>query len=304
MKPQVRAFYSMDHRGLQNLGDALVPPLLSSLGYSYGGRDAIDDSVANPGRCLIAIGSLLTDKKLLEVPHPLDVWGCGWKGTRPSIARTAGARFFAVRGPLTAAGMGLSPDIALGDPALLVRYTIAPRFTKHQHSVVIPHIDRVDFLNSKERLARTGCEKLVSTYVWMPEFRRITEGATLHDAAIAIKLKLKSGINLNPLWPTLAQIAGASFVLTASLHGAIIAQSYGVPWAAYDDGHVDAPAKWADWAAYLGIDIEFVPNLPAGRRWWDRFGCHGRIRTLLPLINSFPYPIEDTIRKRIIRGLP
>jgi hypothetical protein len=92
-----------------------------------------------------------------------------------------------------------------------------------------------------------------------------------------------------PLWDTVHRIAGASFVLTGSLHGAIIAQAYGVPWAAFDDGCIDTPVKWRDWAEYLGISMAFTPTLEAGRHWWTQEGRRGRIRDLVPLLASFPY---------------
>jgi hypothetical protein len=100
-------------------------------------------------------------------------------------------------------------------------------------------------------------------------------------------------------------IAGAEFVLTGSLHGAVLAQSYNVPWAAYNDGgFVDAPPKWYDWAAYLGVDIKFANNLEEGRRWWEEKGKYGRIRSLRPLLNAFPYPILNPAVKCLAEEIP
>jgi hypothetical protein len=79
------------------------------------------------------------------------------------------------------------------------------------------------------------------------------------------------------------------FVLTGSLHGAILAQAYGVPWAAYDDGYVDVPEKWYDWADYLRIRIAFVSDLRTGLDWWRATGHCGQLRDTAPLLAAFPY---------------
>jgi hypothetical protein len=105
-----------------------------------------------------------------------------------------------------------------------------------------------------------------------------------------VRTWLGTGIQPRLVWSAVECIAGADFVLTVSLNGAILAQAYGVPWAAYDDGYIDAPPKWYDWAAYLGVNLEFVTNLAQGERWWARSGCHGGVRDLAPLLAAFPYP--------------
>jgi hypothetical protein len=94
---------------------------------------------------------------------------------------------------------------------------------------------------------------------------------------------------VHTVWGLVDQIAGASFILAGSLHAAILAQAYGVPWAAYFDGYVDAPPKWLDWGDYLGIKINFVRDLEEGREWWAEVGRHGRVRDLVPLVKAFPY---------------
>lgn len=98
------------------------------------------------------------------------------------------------------------------------------------------------------------------------------------------------------------RIAGADFVLSGSLHGAILAQAYGVPWAAYDDGYIDTPAKWLDWTAYLGIQIDFVTTLTEGQIWWRSQGHHGVIRDLSPLLDAFPYPINSDTSSSLLAG--
>ena len=81
-------------------------------------------------------------------------------------------------------------------------------------------------------------------------------------------------------------------MLTGSLHGAILCQAYGTPWAAYEDHGIDAPAKWQDLAALLDIDIALVRTVGAGEAWWDRTGQWARPPELDPFLAAFPYPSE------------
>jgi hypothetical protein len=110
---------------------------------------------------------------------------------------------------------------------------------------------------------------------------------------------LKLGIPIYSGRPAINVIAGADFVLTGSLHGAILAQAYGIPWAAYDDGYVDVPAKWLDWAAYLGIRIQFVDSLRQGQQWWLAKGRHGRVRELDSLLQAFPYASAQIVDRHV-----
>jgi succinoglycan biosynthesis protein ExoV len=59
----------------------------------------------------------------------------------------------------------------------------------------------------------------------------------------------------------IAALAGASLVLTESLHGAILADAFGVPWRGFAVSRNFSTAKWADWSASLGIaaDVTLVP---------------------------------------------
>lgn len=304
MKPLIRSYYSMEYRPLNNLGDALVPSLLDSLGYSYALRSSDNASVVNKNRCLLIVGSILTQRKLNEIPYPMDVWGCGWKGPKLAPSGREDIRYHAVRGPQTAAGLGLPLNIPLGDPALLVPYLIRLPIQRHGSTLVIPHMDRLKAIHAKKTCLLTGCEQILSTMVWPPSYRQILRRNLVRESLGILYRRVRYGVRVQGLWSAVSRIAGASFVLTGSLHGAILAQAYGVPWAAYDDGYVDAPAKWHDWAAYLGVEIEFVRTLEDGERWWRCHGYHGRIRSLRPLLNAFPYPILNPMARRLARELP
>lgn len=291
-RPKLRTYYWRENQLIGNLGDALVPILLGSLGYDLVPRTATNALVHNRARCLLVIGSLLTELDLAGIGLPLDVWGCGWKGVCPPSAMLAQLRIHAVRGPHTVAGLGLPANTPLGDPALLLPI-LAPRpMSSHGRTVVVPHIHRTKFMAAGLRCRLTGCDELLSTQVIQAQAIRNPGG--LRQALSLGKSWLRLGLRPQTLWGAIARIAGAAFVLTGSLHGAILAQAYGVPWAAYDDGYVNAPAKWLDWAAYLGVDLEFVPTLAAGQQWWQTKGRRGAVRALGPLLAAFPYPLPTT----------
>jgi hypothetical protein len=64
----------------------------------------------------------------------------------------------------------------------------------------------------------------------------------------------------------LDKIASAEFVLTGSLHGAIIACAYKRPFAFWDSGHVDVPFKWEDFARSVNIPAIFAKISRRGAR--------------------------------------
>jgi hypothetical protein len=299
---QVRCYYWGESRPVVNLGDLLVPCLLEALGYSCGPRSTDDSHVVNPGRCLLVVGSLLTKCDLEKIAYPVDVWGCGWKGVEWSPSGREDVRYFAVRGPQTAAGLRLPSRIALGDPVLLLPRLIPLDVTPHGRTVVVPHFSRLSAMRASRRLALTGCDEVISPMVLRPSRSPALELFPLKTKARLLFLRTLFGLHTRDLWDAVRRIAGAGFVLTGSLHGAILSQAFGVPWAAYDDGYVDAPPKWTDWAAYLNIDLELAGTLKDGRRWWTQLGRYGRVRSLGPLLRAFPYEILNPSARSLARN--
>lgn len=291
-QPQLSGYYWREHALIGNLGDALTPLLLQGLGYNLVSQSATGARLHNPGRCLLVIGSLLAESNLAVLQSPADVWGCGWRGVcLPAPVRDR-LRIYAVRGPQTAAGLGLPATIPLGDPALLLP-KLAPRpIAQHGRSVVVPHLHRTHCLAARARCRLTGCDEMVATQVFQRQ--GIGQAGWRRQALVLGKLWLRQGVRLYTTWSAIERIAGARFVLTGSLHGAILAQAYGVPWAAYDDGYIDVPSKWTDWAAYLGVQIQFVTTLAAGQQWWQSTGQWGVVRDLNQLLAAFPYPVVTT----------
>lgn len=303
MLEQLQCYYWRYGSPAGNLGDALVPVLLAKLGYGIAAPGNKAVPVVNSGRCLTVIGSLLEPQHLSHIagvyqstslPDPIDVWGCGWKGVVLPPEELRRLRIYAVRGPHTAAALGLPANTPLGDPALLLPYLALGVPPTHGRTLVVPHWHRRNLMPAPQRCRLAGCDELVSTYVI--QRHAVWQRSSLRTGLGLVKRWLLLGIPPATPLAAVKRIAGAAFVLTGSLHGAILAQAYGVPWAAYDDGYVDAPAKWLDWAAYLGVRIEFVTSLAEGRAWWQAEGRRGALRDLSPLIESFPYGLSPLVR--------
>lgn len=287
----LHCYYWLDYAMVKNLGDYLTAIILDALGYRCVKRAYSDPQALNPGRCLLSVGSVLWDRTFEHIAGPVDVWGSGWRGTPLSPAARERVRFYAVRGPRTVAGLSLAADTPLGDPALLLPQLKQEKIEHQNRTLVMPHFYRCDQMPTKQRCSLTGCDEVLPMRVIGTPIPggRISPKRLLGMMSAWVRI----GMPICTAWQVIHRIAGADFVLTGSLHGAILAQAYGVPWAAYDDGYVDVPEKWYDWADYLGIRIAFVPDLKKGMEWWKMEGRCGTIRDLTPLQEAFPYRKES-----------
>lgn len=178
-----------------NFGDWIGPQLVNN----YTGRQPVqsDRNVAG-SRLLFAVGSILT----LVNRNNVDIWGSGLMRpltpTESEIkSRLQGIKVHAVRGKLTQRELLRStpwhvPDV-FGDPGLLVPDMVdAPSFA-HNNVAVVPH------------------------YVHLPHVDRSRSSGRIVDVRSDVKSVSE-------------QIAGASAVVSSSLHGLIVAQAFEVPW--------------------------------------------------------------------------
>ncbi|HJV27128.1 MAG TPA: polysaccharide pyruvyl transferase family protein [Aromatoleum sp.] len=185
----------------------------------------LDDEVTRSAR-LLAIGSILHFARDGDV-----IWGAGVNGKVEESCFTAqGLDVRAVRGPLTEEflrrrGMRVPP--VYGDPGLLVRHLFAGRFR------------------------RTG-EK---PYVFVPN---------LHD----LRLVVGDPRVVSPLagWNTvIAEIVKARLVLASSLHGLVIAESFGIPARYVRLSETENLFKYKDY--YYGTgrsDFRYANSIPEG----------------------------------------
>jgi hypothetical protein len=164
------------------------------------------------------------------VPKVILGSGVGYGSGLPDAQMMVESRFVAVRGPRSAETLGLSPEVGIIDPAAMI--PTFPRFrspVREGGVLVIPHHDSVRRFDWRLICAMAG-----TTYL-----------SPCGESEAVIR-----------------RIAAADLVITESLHGAIIADAFGVPWRAICASRRFNRAKWQDWADSLAIDLEVAELLP------------------------------------------
>lgn len=235
-----------------NLGDWLTVPLMRALGHTV-------EVAADGEAVLFGIGTIIGHTQFLPQVKKVVVWGSGCEGgERPLSASPVPVDVRAIRGPVTQEALGLSSDIPMGDPAILV-----PQLLK---------------LNPKS----TG-EKLFISHHGSKVI--VPRG---FDDGVSMRVKEDTGIDL------VNRIGGASFVGSVSLHGCILAAAFGVPWALClpPDWPRKQKSKYDGWFGYMGLDVpahSAPQSYECARDWWERDGRTGRIRETTPVLDAFPH---------------
>lgn len=180
---------------------------------------------------VVAIGSLLA--LYLAEGGVGRIWGSGshTPDLDPGAAAAVSERVLAVRGPRARRALGLSSDVQLGDPGLVVR-AFQPRAARRSGTVFIPHF---------------------TTYGDAGERRRI--------AAIRATGALVVPPTLAPE-DMLAVIAGADHVVSAGMHGVILAHALRTPatLVSLKDPVPASPAfKYHDYFESVGLAPRLVP---------------------------------------------
>jgi succinoglycan biosynthesis protein ExoV len=214
-----------------NLGDALNPWLWPRLLPNF-----FDD---DPRELFIGIGS--------HFGHPFSasakkiVCGTGYAGYQspPALDDHWDIRF--VRGPRTAAVLGLDPRLALCDAGMLV----------HQVGRTLPEPGErhpVGFMPHWESALHGAWEEVCGE-----------AGATFIDPRGDVE-------------EVIAAMRGCDLLVTEAMHGAIVADALRVPWVPF----MPLPAhrfKWFDWAESQGIELQFRDS---ARSTWLEF-AHGAL---------------------------
>ena len=223
-------YYCQTEEG--NFGDDLNPWLWSRL--------APEVCAPAPSPLFIGVGTLLS----CSVPAPpLKVVfgaGCGYK--RPPVLDDHWL-FYAVRGPLTAAALGLDASLAISDPALLVRGTgRAPR-AKRYAAAFMPHHKSLQHADWESLCARAGLR--------------------LIDPR-------------QPVETVIADIQESELLLAEAMHGAIVADALRVPWIPLRMYHRFLEFKWRDWLQSLDLpwNVADVPPVYERALPWQTKAVH------------------------------
>lgn len=179
-----------------------------------GFRDVADDVL------LVGVGTVLNAALLPPVGRKLVIGSGFGYGEAPDM-NGPGWDVRALRGPLTAEKFGYDPAFGIVDPAVMV--TDMPEFRD---------------------IAKTGGT------VFVPHWESTIGGLWPQLCGLA-------GIGyVDPCGEAkhvIRQIAGADLVIAESMHAAILADAFRVPWVAVSTSASINSFKWNDWAKSLGL---------------------------------------------------
>lgn len=202
----------------ENFGDELSPMLIRELfriEVKHSGMDAAD---------LIATGSLLDWANTHVVDERPVVWGSGFIEEGPHYSGGE-LDVRAVRGRLSLDRLGIPRrrHTPLGDPGLLTSIAL-PRAPRPESGTVgiVPH-----FTDSTHRVVARA---------------RQMRGVKVIDVR-------------DPVETVIDQIASCGLIISSSLHGLVVAESYGVPnvWCPLGDGVIGGYYKFRDYYSAFGV---------------------------------------------------
>ncbi len=209
-----------------NFGDALNPwlwPQLAPGMFAQGGDPLF-----------IGIGTLLNQR--LPTNRSKVVFGSGvGYGDPPKIDESF--EIICLRGPLSAAVLGVPSELALTDPGLLVRAVPAkPAENSHVSISFMPHW---------ESLKSTDWAAACNTY----------------------------GIGfINPTHSVetiIGQIRASELLLAEAMHGAVIANAFQIPFVPVVLHDFILPFKWEDWCRSVGCTYDPIRLKPLIRHDWS-----------------------------------
>jgi len=205
--------------------------------------------LARPG-VFMGIGSVIHPDHLQKISgsEPLYIFGAGCRsGENPFEGRDVNKRICMVRGPLSAKALEIEPDRAGLDAAYCLQFTAdyarLRSLPKRHEMTLIPYFRSGPLVNYDWVAARRGWQILRS------------------DDYGSIDRALQT-------------IAESRYVLTESLHGAILADVLRVPWRRlwyYLERPADRETgvfKWKDWQESLDLDEIPTQRMSLDRAQW------------------------------------
>ena len=241
-----------------NFGDWLSPAVCEFLS----GRRVVHTEFA---RCdLVAIGSLLQRSAERFWHRRVHVWGTGFiAAQKPAASRH---HYHALRGPASAALIENHRITVFGDPGLLVdRIFERPSPARRISLGIVPHYrDRED--------------------ASILALHRAIPGSRLIDV-------------FEPAASVVQQIASCDFVVSSSLHGLVVADSYAIPnlWLKVSDRQRGEGFKYSDYYGAFG--------LPAG----EPLSIDGRppdLDTIVAAIGDYARPGLEHLKDALSGSFP
>lgn len=265
-KPSEKHRVNLEYSKIDNFGDALSPVIVS---WMLAKRNLSLTQPVRKTKHLMAVGSVVSRGRF-----DATIWGSGVlkDGVEERLSRQAFYKKYdirAVRGPITRSALvqaGYQCPETYGDPAILMPLLYRPAAEKkYARSLVLHH---------RTSLAAETNEG--SYEMCVPEGLHVINPATKDYQSV------------------IDEIVASESVISTSLHGIIIAESYGIPAVFLNFGVSDQIIKFDDWyqstgrerpdcsslREALGAENPPVPDLSSLRQG---------------LLDSFPYDLwEDS----------
>jgi succinoglycan biosynthesis protein ExoV len=218
-----------------NFGDELNPWIWPQL---IPGVLDEDDS-----RLFVGIGTLLTNRL---PPQPKVVFGSGAGYVGMPDVRRGSWSFYCVRGPMTAAALGLPESSAVCDPGILV--------SRLMGDTPLSGGTRIGFMPHWMSMAtgqwREACRAADIDYIDPTE----------------------------PVLDVLAAVARCRLLIAEAMHGAITADAFRIPWVPIKIRRNTLPFKWQDWCRSVELDYDPI-QMPASSTEETLLLQYGRLRS-------------------------
>lgn len=217
-------------RGFRNLGDEISPLVL---GHVSGRRIQWAEDHLCDG---IAIGSVFNPRRARAKKRlrPLFVWGAGTLAPAPCDLRQLSVELAALRGPRTAGQIEGCPDLPFGDPGLFAREiwqkTAGAAGDAGAAAIgLIPHHSQLG----------------------SPVISRLAEGLASGQPVGQDGVRLID-FTAPDIAASLRALSGCRMIVSSSLHGLILADSYGIPSLFWNEGGVLSDWKYRDYFEGVG----------------------------------------------------
>jgi hypothetical protein len=213
--PRVRVYWWKDQ---PNFGDAMNPFLLERLfGVTATWAPLEEAELTGSGSVIQWISPTVRQRT-----GPIHVWGSGFIHDLEPGPRLGDVRYHAVRGPHTRTLAGADPGTPLGDPGLLSAEALGGRPAASHAIGVVPHLWDLESATLAGMVERAG--------------------ALLID------------VRKDPE-TVIRQIASCDYVFSSSLHGLIVADSFGIPTTWFVNTPLFGGAfKFDDYYASFGLE--------------------------------------------------
>lgn len=178
----------------------------------------------------LGIGSIL-HKHGYPAEAIKNVVGSGYAGYgEPPEVNDGTWNILFVRGPRTAEKLGLPPEKAIADTAILLRTIELPEPDETTKIAFMPHYESLDRGFWENVCALAGIKLINPT----------------HDIEYVIR-----------------QIRGTELLITEAMHGAIVADALRTPWICAKPIYQGHHAKWLDWADALSLELRQTQLWPS-----------------------------------------